>query len=104
MPELAGFDVIGEVHLDTVVDLVNLAPVTNPVDGKAIYLFGGPFSTDLNVDLGSDQAGLFARDELAHLFRVRPELAELALLDPVRRDEDERLRQRSLLPLVTAAA
>lgn len=64
MAELAGFDVIGEVHLDTIVDLINLQPVTVPaqvgrvgdpgaVDSKSIYLLGGPFSADLNADLGT---------------------------------------------------
>lgn len=53
MIELAGFDVIGEIHIDTVVDLLNLNPVTNPVDGKSIFLLGGPFSTDFLVPLGS---------------------------------------------------
>jgi hypothetical protein len=53
MVDLAGFDVIGEIHIETVVDLVNLSPVTNPVDGKSILLLGGPFSTDFSVPLGS---------------------------------------------------
>lgn len=52
MADLAGFDVIGEVHIETVVDFLNLSPVVNPIDGKSIYLFGGPFSTDLNVTVG----------------------------------------------------
>jgi hypothetical protein len=52
MSNLAGFDVIAEVHLDTVTDLINLVPFTNPTDGKEIRLFGGPFSTDLQVPLG----------------------------------------------------
>jgi hypothetical protein len=52
MPDLAGFDVVGEIHLETISDLLNLVPLTNPVDGKSIYLLGGPFSTDVNVDLG----------------------------------------------------
>ena len=40
MTELAGFDVIGEVHLDTILGCVNLAkPVTDSLDGKVIYLF-----------------------------------------------------------------
>jgi hypothetical protein len=52
MADLAGFDVIGEIHIDTIVDLVNLQPITNPLDGSSIYLLGGPFSTDLNVDMG----------------------------------------------------
>jgi hypothetical protein len=52
--ELAGFDVIAEAHLDTIIDLVNyVMPFTNPLDGKVIYPFGGPVMTDLNVDLGS---------------------------------------------------
>jgi hypothetical protein len=53
MVDLAGFDVIGEIHIETVVDLLNLSPVTNPVDGKSIFLLGGPFSTDFSVPLGS---------------------------------------------------
>lgn len=53
MADLAGFDVIVEGHIETIVDLINLVPVTNPIDGSSIYLLAGPFSTDLNVDLGT---------------------------------------------------
>jgi hypothetical protein len=52
MAELAGFDVIVEAHIDTIVDFINQYPFTNPIDGQPIYLLGGPFSTDLNVNLG----------------------------------------------------
>ena len=52
MVDLAGFDVIGQAHIETVVDLLNQFPVANPIDGKSIYLFGGPFSTDLDVPVG----------------------------------------------------
>src|ERR1041385_7207310 len=52
MPDLAGYDLILEFHIETIEDFLNLVPVTNPVDGKSIYLCGGPFSTDLAVDLG----------------------------------------------------
>jgi len=54
MADLAGFDVIAEGHIETVIDLINdLAPITNPQDGETIRLLGGPFSTDLNVNLGA---------------------------------------------------
>lgn len=53
MAELAGFDVIAEFHIETVTDLVDLTPFTNPLDGKSIYLLGGPFSTDLRLTLPS---------------------------------------------------
>ncbi|MGX7678351.1 hypothetical protein ACSMXN_05595 [Jatrophihabitans sp. DSM 45814] len=49
MAKLAGFDVIGEVSLDTVRDLVNQRPVL--VDGQWIYLLGGPFQLSLTVPL-----------------------------------------------------
>jgi len=52
MAELAGFDVIVEAHIDTIVDFINQYPFTNPIDGQPIYVLGGPFSTDLNVNLG----------------------------------------------------
>jgi hypothetical protein len=53
MVNLAGFDVIGEVHIETVVDLLNLSPIADAKDGSNRYLLGGPFSTDLDVPLGS---------------------------------------------------
>lgn len=53
MLELAGFDVVGEIHRDTVVDFVNAYPFPDPRDGQPRYLFGGPFATDLNLDLGT---------------------------------------------------
>lgn len=52
MADLAGFDVIGEIHIETVVDLLNLRQIPNPADGSTFYLLGGPFSTDLPVGLG----------------------------------------------------
>jgi len=52
MANLAGFDVIAEAHIETIIDLLNLLPFTNPIDGKRIHLLGGPFSTDLNLPLG----------------------------------------------------
>jgi hypothetical protein len=51
MAELAGFDVVCQVHRETIVDLVNAMPVTNPAGGQ-IRLFGGRFTTDLAVPLG----------------------------------------------------
>jgi hypothetical protein len=51
--DLAGFDVIVEFHVETIQDFVNLSPQTNPIDGKSIYLFGGPFSTDFSINLGA---------------------------------------------------
>jgi hypothetical protein len=52
MADLAGFDVIGELHIETIVDIINMVPITNPADGSNIYLLGGPFSVDLNANLG----------------------------------------------------
>jgi hypothetical protein len=52
MPNLAGYDFNIEIHKKTIIDFINLKPFTNPVDGKTFYLLGGPFSTNLLVDLG----------------------------------------------------
>ena len=80
MRELAGFDVIGEVHIETITDLINRVPVTNPVDGKAIYLFGGPFSTDIRVDLGPRIGTLTFRLLLHAEFEPQPHQALTKLL------------------------
>ncbi|KAK7178404.1 hypothetical protein PSPO01_15550 [Paraphaeosphaeria sporulosa] len=53
MANLAGFDVVAEVHIDTITDLINQFPVTNPVDGRQIHLLGGKFSTDLLLPINT---------------------------------------------------
>ena len=49
MANLAGFDVIVEVHKDTIVDAINLIPVPDPSGAGGIYLLGGPFAVELPV-------------------------------------------------------
>ncbi|HXJ00633.1 MAG TPA: hypothetical protein VNH44_05380 [Micropepsaceae bacterium] len=47
---MAGFDVIGEMSLDTLSDFINSQPI--PMDGQTIYLFGGKF--EMNLAAGDD--------------------------------------------------
>ena len=49
MPELAGFDVIGELAIDTIRDMVNSQPVSLPNGGPAVYLLGGRFMLDVPI-------------------------------------------------------
>jgi hypothetical protein len=49
MADLAGFDVIFEIHKDTVVDGINLIPIPDPSGDGVIRLLGGPFSVELAV-------------------------------------------------------
>jgi hypothetical protein len=50
MIELAGFDVIAELSIDTLSDFVNAKPVTLP-DGSQVYLLGGKFTLSLPLSL-----------------------------------------------------
>lgn len=52
MTNLAGFDVVAQVHVGTIVDLVNARPFSSPLDGKPIHLLGGPFETLWQLNLG----------------------------------------------------
>lgn len=49
--ETAGFDVIGEVALDSIRDMVDGEQVTLPSGGDPFYLLGGPFLLELPVTL-----------------------------------------------------
>ena len=62
MPNLAGFDVIIELAVDTLADIVDSSPVTIPLTGRSVYLLSGKFSLDLLVPVppfGSGQFRLF---------------------------------------------
>jgi|SRR5579872_4056895 len=50
MIELAGFDVVGELSVDTLSDFVNEKPVVLP-DGSQVYLFGGKFVLTMPLSL-----------------------------------------------------
>ncbi len=50
MIELAGFDIVAEVSVDTLSDSVNENPVTLP-DGSQVYLFGGKFTLSMPLSL-----------------------------------------------------
>ncbi len=50
MIELAGFDVVAELSIDTLSDFVNAEPVTLP-DGSQVYLLDGKFTLSLPLSL-----------------------------------------------------
>jgi hypothetical protein len=50
MADLAGFDVIVELHRDTGVAFINMVPTPTPAGGD-IRLLGGRFSADLSVNV-----------------------------------------------------
>lgn len=52
MVDLAGFDIVGELALDTVCDLIDTKPIQIGT-GDPFYLFGGPFLLEVSADSGT---------------------------------------------------
>lgn len=57
MPNLAGFDVVGELALDTVCDLIDRTPI-QVGSADAFYLFGGPFLLQVPANSGNSGLGM----------------------------------------------
>ncbi len=63
---LAGFDIVAELSIDTVSDFANSQPVPLP-DGTSVYIFGGKFSLNVPLSvpiLGNGMAGVFCQASL----------------------------------------
>jgi hypothetical protein len=57
MPNPAGFDVVGELALETVCDLIDRAPLHLDT-GDPFYLFGGPFLLQVPANSGNSGLGM----------------------------------------------